>query len=289
MRYRRLPIEIESPEQMGYENLRCNLTESSRSDAPLGELARGLEDLALGYGDHAGLPRLRALVAQGEGLTAADVLATPGAAAALFIAATSLLKEGDRMLVARPNYATNIETPRALGCRVDFLDLTHENGWRVDPAEVERLMTPETRLVSLTCPHNPTGASMSEADLRRIVAAVEARGARLIFDETYRDMTFGAALPMAASLSPSAISVSSLSKTYGLPGIRAGWLACRDRDLMETFLAAKEQILICGSILDEELAARALESRAARLPAIRADVRARFEVVRDWMGGERRL
>ena len=290
MRYRRLPIEIESPEQMGYETLKHNLTESSCSDAELGSLAEGLERLLLAYGDHRGLPRLRALIAaQGEGVKADDVLVTPGAAAALFIVATALLEKGDEMLVVRPNYATNVETPEAIGCKVGYLDLRFEDGWRLDPAEVERRLTPRTKLVSLTTPHNPTGTVIPPADLKRIVSAVERAGARLLVDETYRDMTFGAPAPFAASMSPRVIGVSSLSKTYGLPGLRAGWIACRDAALMETFLAAKEQIVLCGSGLDEEVAARALERRAARLPGIKGEIAARFAAVKDWMEEETRL
>jgi aspartate/methionine/tyrosine aminotransferase len=105
----------------------------------------------------------------------------------------------------------------------------------------------------------------------------------MIFDETYRDMTFGDPLPMAASLSPRVIGVSSLSKTYGLPGIRIGWLACRDKTLMENFLAAKEQIVICGSTLDEEVGRRALAARERLLPPIKKTIRAHFEMVKAWM------
>lgn len=222
-------------------------------------------------------------------MTADDVLVTPGAAAALFIAATALLERGDRVLVARPNYATNIETPRALGCELDFLDLRLEDGFRLDPAEVERRLTPRTKLLSLTTPHNPSGTMMSEADLLRIVAAAERNGTRLLLDETYREMAYGRPLPTGASLSPSVISVSSLSKTYGLPGIRMGWLACRDRVLMETFLAAKEQIVICNSVLDEEIAARALEARETRLAPIKARIQEHFHIVRAWLAAEPRL
>jgi aspartate/methionine/tyrosine aminotransferase len=290
MRYRRLPIEIESPEQFGYGKIRCNLTESSFADAPLGELAKGLESLLLCYGDHAGLPRLRALVAEdNKPLTADDVLVTPGAAAALFIAATALLEKGDRVLVERPNYATNIETPRALGCAVDFLDLDVENGFRVTADMVRAKLTPKTKLVSITVPHNPSGSMLEEAELKAIVEAVERNGSRLLVDETYREMAYGRPLPLGATLSQSAISVCSLSKSFGLPGIRMGWLACRDRALMETFLAAKEQIVICNSILDEEIAARALEARFARLAPIKEKIREHFHIVRGWMASEPRL
>jgi aspartate/methionine/tyrosine aminotransferase len=91
---------------------------------------------------------------------------------------------------------------------------------------------------------------------------------------------------VAATLSERAVSVSSLSKTYGIPGIRTGWLVCRDAELMRTFLAAKEQIGICGSVVDEAIAARALAQREAWLAEVRPLIAARLQVVRDWIAGE---
>ncbi len=130
---------------------------------------------------------------------------------------------------------------------------------------------------------------MSEGDLRRLAGLVEAAGCRLLVDETYREMTFGEALPCAATLTPQAISVSSLSKTYGIPGIRTGWLIAQDRELMTTFLAAKEQIGICGSVVDEEIAARALGQRDAWLPEIHGRIAEALAVTRDWIAGEEYL
>ena len=117
MRYRRMPIEIESPEQLGYDTITNNLSESSVADR---RLARSRprsggrrRPLLLCYGDHLGDPPLReAIAAGGDGLGADDVLVTPGAAAALFATATSLLEPGDHVVVVRTNYATNLETPR---------------------------------------------------------------------------------------------------------------------------------------------------------------------------------
>jgi aspartate/methionine/tyrosine aminotransferase len=99
-------------------------------------------------------------------------------------------------------------------------------------------------------------------------------------------MTFGGPLPVAASLSERAISVSSLSKTYGLPGIRTGWLACRDRDLVERLLAAKEQVSITGSIVDETIALRARRMRDAWLPGIMAGIAEALAITRDWVAAD---
>ncbi len=291
MKYRRMPIEEESPEQFGYDRIRYNLTESSVRDRSLADLGIELRDLLLFYGDHAGNESFRDLVAEqsgGEpgGVSRDDVLVTAGAAQALFIIATTLLDKGDHLVVIRPNYATNIETPRAIEADVSFLDLTFEDGFRIDPEKLMALVTPRTKYVSVTLPHNPTGVMMDEADLRSLVGRVESAGCRLLVDETYREMTFGEPLPVAATLSERAISVSSLSKTYGIPGIRTGWLVCRDGELMKTFLAAKEQIGICGSVVDEEIAARALALREAWLAELRPLIAARLQVVKDWMDGE---
>ena len=287
MRYRRMPIEAESPEEFGYHRIRCNLAESSVSDASLALLGTDLGDLLLQYGDHRGLPELREHIASdGPGLEADDVLVTAGAAGALFLIATTLLGEGDHLVVVRPNYATNIETPRAIGADIAFVDLAFEEGWRIDPGRIAAAVTDRTRLVSITVPHNPTGRGMPEADLRAIVADCAARGVHLLVDETYREMTFGEPLPVAASLSERAISVSSLSKTYGLPGIRTGWLACRDRDLVERFLAAKEQVSITGSIVDETIALRARRMRAAWLPGIMAGIGEGLAITRAWVSSD---
>ena len=167
MDYRRMPIEAESPEQFGYDRIRFNLAESSVADTPLRDLDVSLDDLVLLYGDHLGRPGLRAAIAAGAaGVGPDDVLVTPGAAAALFIVATTLLKAGDHVVVARPNYATNLETPFAIGADISYLDLRYEGGWAVDPDRVASLMTPATKLVSITNPHNPTGQVIPEATVR---------------------------------------------------------------------------------------------------------------------------
>ena len=215
------------------------------------------------------------------------MLVTPGAAAALFIISTTLLRPGDHIIVARPNYATNLETPRAIGADISYLDLRHEDGWVVDPDRIAALLTPNTKLVSLTNPHNPTGQVMPEATVRAIVELVEAHPvARLLIDETYREMTFGGPQPVTAALSERAISVSSLSKADGLPGIRIGWLATRDWPLMERFIAAKEQILITNSVVDEAIAEVAMARRPERLPTILAGIHAALGITRDWMAAQ---
>ncbi len=284
-----MPIEVESPEQLGYDTITNNLSESSVADRRLSDLNLGfrpdLDDLLLCYGDHLGDPVLReAVAAGGEGLRADDVLVTPGAAAALFAVATSLLEPGDHVVVVRTNYATNLETPRAIGADIAIVDLEYDERWRLDIDRVAAVVRPgTTRLISVTCPHNPTGTMLDLASLHALVELAERSGAVLLVDETYRDLTHGEPLPMAATLSNRAISVSSMSKAYGLPGLRVGWAVCRDPQLAETLLAAKEQIVICGPTLDEAIAGRVLCDRDRILPPILDEVRTRLGIVRDWI------
>ena len=285
MHFRRMPIEVESPEQMGYDTIRNNLSESSYTDTLLRDtgIDTGLYDLLLAYGSHAGHEGLRQLIVKDTPLKKDDVLLTIGAAGALFIIATVLLEKGDEVVVVRPNYATNLETPRAIGATLKYIDLRFEEGFALDLDQVERAITPVTKYISVTYPHNPTGLCLTDGELRQLIALAERKGIRLLVDETYRDMVFGKPLPLAVEYSPHVISVSSLSKTYGLPGIRVGWIICRDPQLMETFLAAKEQIHICGPVLDEEIAYRYLQQKDRYLPPIRADIRQKFDIVKSWI------
>jgi aspartate/methionine/tyrosine aminotransferase len=289
MQYRRLPIEIESPEERGYATIRNNLTESSVPDLRLGDLGLDLDDLILAYGDHRGDPALRQAVADQAGgpVTPAHVVATPGAAGALFMVATTLLEPGDHLVVARTNYSTNIETPRLIGAESSYLDLRYEDGFELDLDRLSSLIRPRvTALVSLTYPHNPTGAMIGLDQLRSIIELVEAGGAWLLVDETYRELTHGEPLPVAATLSDRAISVCSLSKSYGLPGIRQGWITTRDPELLERLLAAKEQMVICGSALDEAVAAAVLARRDELLGPIRTLALDHLAVVSDWMAAQ---
>lgn len=287
MRYTRMPIEVESPEELGYSRIRYNLSESSIADRSLADLDLTIPNLTLLYGEHRGRESLRAAIVAGHAhLGARDVLITSGAAAALFIIATSLLSTADHLVVVRPNYATNLETPRAIGCDISFIDLTFENGFRLDIERLAAAITPRTRIVSVTCPHNPTGVMLSERELRELASLTAAKGCYLLVDETYRDLSYDAVLPLAASLGSHVISVSSLSKAYGVPGIRIGWLITSSPQLQEVFLAAKEQISICGSVIDEWIAEQVLTRRQEILEPTLTEMRARRELVADWIGNE---
>ncbi len=286
MQYNRMPIEVESPEMMGYEHIKYNLAESSVSDVNLSELNLHLNDLLLCYGHHIGKPELRNLIANlypGQ-LTADTILITPSAATALFIVNTAMLEKEDTLLVMRPNYATNIETPRAIGCRIEFIDLSFENNYQPDIESIRSQIDANTKMISITTPHNPTGVCFSEELIQQLIEIAEEKNIVLLIDETYKDLQFdGVQLPYYAAKSKQVVSVSSVSKAYGIPGVRIGWIACQNKALMQTFLAAKEQILICNSVVDEEIAYQFLLKRNDYLPSIQQRIQQNFNYLENYM------
>lgn len=286
MRYKRMPIEVESPEEFGYGKIQFNLSESSIEDQSLRSLGLTIPDLTLLYGEHRGSERLRNMIVEGTRLTANDVLITGGAAGALFIISTALLSANDHLVVVRPNYATNLETPRAIGCGVGFVDLRFERGFAIDFEEFERAITRQTRIISVTCPHNPTGVMFSADELQCLADLAASHGCLLMVDETYRDLSLNGSLPLAATLGKHVISVSSLSKAYGVPGIRVGWIINSDPSLQELFLAAKEQISICGSVVNEWIGEQILAQRGTFLERTLPEWRSRLTHVADWIDQE---
>src|SRR5437764_9379946 len=128
MHYKRMPIEKESPEEMGYTNIEFNLAESSVADLCFDELQITLNDLKLEYIGHRGKEAFRELIIKEfQNLSSRNVLITNGAAAALFIINTSLLNKEDHLIVVRPNYATNIKVPEPIGCKISYIDLDFDN------------------------------------------------------------------------------------------------------------------------------------------------------------------
>lgn len=285
-----MAIEIESPEEIGYDTIEYNLAESSVADAILSDLKLPDLNLKLAYTDHRGKKELRQLIAEeSNALNAGNVLITAGAAGALFIINTCLLSSSDHLIVLRPNYATNIETPRAIGCEIDYIDLHFETGWRIDFRKIEAAIKSNTKCISITTPHNPTGMLITEKELKDLIVLAEKHDIFILIDETYRNACYLTPYPVTAALSRKIISVNSISKAFGLPGLRIGWLITQNEVLMELFLAAKEMIHITNSALDEEIAYNFLIEREQHLTRINKGASANLEMVKDWLTTEKRL
>lgn len=290
MLYKRMPIEKESPEEKGYESILYNLAESSVTDLSFDELNIQLTGLKLEYIPHRGNVQLRQMLAmEAGGLHPSQVLLTNGACGALFIINTALLTPADHLIVVRPNYATNIEVPLTIGCPISYVNLQLDEGWRVSLGAIEAAITPATKLISITTPHNPTGMVMTQAELQALVHLAEEKGIYLLVDETYRDTCFTTPYPVVAAMSERVISVSSLSKAFGLPGLRIGWLITRNEGLMEQFLAAKEMIYISNAALDEEVATQFYRQKEKFATVINQRAMENFQNLCAWLQQERAL
>ncbi|HEX2304155.1 MAG TPA: aminotransferase class I/II-fold pyridoxal phosphate-dependent enzyme [Gaiella sp.] len=223
-----------------------------------------LEALSLGYTEVPGSAELRSAIAGlYEETGAVDVVALAAAEEGIFAVETALLGAGDHAVVETPCYESALALARQTGAEVDAWRRSYADGWAHDLDELERLLRPDTRLVYVNTPHNPTGTSMPGAVLTRVVELCAERGAVLFCDEVYRELEHDPAdrLPAACDLYERAVSLGSVSKTYGLPGLRTGWIACRDAGLRDAIVAVKLYTTICSSAPSELLAALALRHR----------------------------
>ena len=288
MWFKRMPLE-DWFDTYQYE-IAYDVGESAVKFHTFDELNIDLGRLPIRYGYHRGRPDLREVIAhQYEGLTADDIIVTTGASEANFATVSALVKPGDHVIVLHPNYPSLYEVPRSLGCDVSFLHLRHEANFALNLDELKRLITVKTKLISLTYPNNPTGAMISEEVLHEVVAFAESQNIFLLFDETYRELAYDKPLPWAASLSQKVISISSMSKSYGLPGIRIGWLAARAKIITDAVLAIREQVTITNGAISEEIALSVLQRKEDFLEKARAHVNYNFQLVSRWMEDQEAL
>jgi aspartate/methionine/tyrosine aminotransferase len=242
-----------------------------------------LGDLPLRYGHHRGSPELRELIAQDyEDFSSNQIVVTNGASEANFAVVASLVDTSDRVIVEHPNYPSLHEVPKSLNRRTDLLHLSFEEKFKPNLEKLESLITPQTKLITLTHPNNPTGSVITEKMLYEIIEIVEKHDAYLLFDETYRELSFNKPLPPAATLSPQAVSITSMSKAYGLPGIRIGWVAA-DKSIIDRVCAVREQLTICNSAISEEITINVLRRKQDFLKNVKNHVATNFEAVDEWI------
>jgi len=224
------------------------------------------EDLRLGYTESAGHPVLRAEIARMYPSLSPDDVLVAVPIEAIYVAMNTLLRPGDRVVALFPAYQALYEVARAIGCDVDVWPLTVRDGrWYADLDELARLITPRTRLLVVNFPHNPTGYLPTRATFDAIVALARKHDIYVFSDEMYRWLEHDPAqrLPALAEVYERGVTLSGLSKAFGLPGLRMGWLATQDRDLLARCLAFKDYTTICHSAPSEELAIIAVRAREA--------------------------
>jgi aspartate/methionine/tyrosine aminotransferase len=236
---------------------------------------RRWETLELGYTQTWGLPALREEIARTyDNLGPEDIVCFAGADEAIFHAMQALLDADSHAVVITPNYQAAEAVPDAIG-ETTGVPLRPENGWELDLDEVRAVLRPSTRVISVNFPNNPTGAVPDPATWQGLVTLCDERGIRLFSDEIYRGLEIPPQqqLPQAADLCPAALSLNAMSKAYGLPGLRIGWIACRDRHILSRLERAKHYTSICNSAPSEVLALIALRARERILARNRQIVR----------------
>ena len=222
------------------------------------------QDLRLGYTEAPGHPLLRReIAALYETADAPDVLVLSGAEEGIFALVNVLLEAGDHAIVTWPGYQSLYEVARACGADVTLHELREEVEWAIDVDALRGQVTPKTKLIVINAPHNPTGMLPDRSTFDAIVAIAAEAGAYLLVDEVYRYLEFDEAdrLPAGVDAGPHVISLGVMSKSFAMAGLRIGWLASRDRELLSRVAAFKDYTTICASAPSEILALIGLRAR----------------------------
>ena len=287
------PIFVMERWQSHHENeVEFNLAESGVQPITLAELQdmAGVDpvDTLLGYGHTDGSPLLRERIASMyPGAGAANVVATVGSAEANFLAMWRLVEPGDRVVVVRPTYEQTTGLASGLGAHVESVWLEEDRGWQPAAGAAAAAIQPGTRVVVVTNPNNPTAHPLAETAIAEIVEAAERVGAWILSDEVYAggELT-GEPTPSLWGRTDRVLVSASLSKAYGLPGLRLGWLLA-PTEYREELWARKDYTTIAPSPLCDRLGAAALEPevRARLLDRGRTILRENLEELETWAGG----
>lgn len=220
-------------------------------------------------------------IAHRYGVEPAQVTTAQGTSGANFLVCAALLEPGDDVLVERPGYDPLLGTPRLLGANTIRFDRDFDNGFLVDPERVRRAMTPRTKLIVVTTPHNPTSVITVIDALCHLGQIAEEAGAHVLVDEVYQD-AMDAAIPPAARHGDAFITTSSLTKSYGLAALRCGW-TISSPDVAARIRRARDVVDGTGSIVTERMAATAFAHLDALLARARRLLDTNLAIVQEFM------
>lgn len=253
------------------------------ANVPLTELA----DLRLGYTESQGDPELRATIADFYSrVTPDDVVVTNAPEEAIFLAMLALLKPGDPVVVQTPCYQSLFELAKYQGCDVRTWPMIEtDDGWQMDLDHLSSLVTEDTRLLVVNFPHNPTGYLPTASEFDAILDLVNRHGLWLFCDEMYRGLEYNVSdrLPSASDRYQRAVSLWGMSKTFGLAGLRIGWLATQDQQLVQSLLRLKDYTTICNSAPSEFLANMALKNAETIIQRNLGIIQTNLAYVREFM------
>jgi len=222
------------------------------------------EGMALGYTETYGAPDLRDTIAQTfQSQTTDNILCFAGASEGIFAANNVILDHDSHAIVITPNYQSHETLPLAI-CDATGVPLDPNDNWSLDIDRIKAAIRPNTRLLTINFPHNPTGAILPLDRYHALIDLCRHHGIYILHDEIFNGLgPSGAAhLPFIADLYERGLSLGVMSKSYGLPGLRIGWIACQDQDLLGRMERMKHYLSICNSGPSERLAKIALLHRA---------------------------
>jgi len=223
------------------------------------------QNLTLGYTEPQGLPLLRKGIASAQyhSLQSEHILCFAGAEDGMFCALHTLCEEGSHVIVFSPCYQSLLEIPVEKGAEVTEIVLKEENEWKIDLTELRAALKKNTKGIIINFPHNPTGQVITQQELQDLVDLCKEYDLWLFSDEVYRLLgkpNESWSNP-AAEIYNKAISVGVMSKAYGMPGLRIGWIACKDTNLLKKIEYVKHYTTICNSAPSEILALIALRNQ----------------------------
>jgi aspartate/methionine/tyrosine aminotransferase len=242
------------------------------------------ENLKLGYTDSSGHPVLREAIADIYKSVAADDILVVTPEEGIFLAMQALLGPGDHIVCTFPGYQSLYELARSMGCNVSLWKPDEERGWHFSLRRLENLIRDDTKMVIVNFPHNPTGYMPSHAGYTSLVDVVRQSGAYLFSDEMYRflELDREATLPAGCDVYRRAISLSGLSKSFGLPGLRIGWVATRDHNILEQMRLLRDYTTICNSAPSEILGLMAVRDRVNIIARQMARIRKNIKILDDF-------
>ena len=250
------------------------------------DLLRTEEIDNLGYTDSRGAHELRDAVAKlYPGRTTDNVLITTGAIEANYLVFMALLQPGDVVITEFPAYQQLYEVPRALGSEIKFWNLRSENNYRPDISELDTMMaTSAVKMIVINHPHNPTGASLDAGSMAAICEIAEQFDAVLVSDEVYRGLTLvdGITTPSAQLFSDKAITVGSMSKAFGLSGLRVGWIVGPE-DIIEKCWTIRDYTSICPPGPSQVMALSALKNMGTVMGRNTSLARKNFSILNQWI------
>lgn len=240
----------------------------------------------LDYGAIEGSAEFKRLVAGlYQNVVADNILQMNGATGGNFLALYALVKPGDHVISMLPSYQQLYDIPKSLGAKVDFVRLQEENDWDYDLEQLAQLVTPQTKLITLNSANNPTGTWLKRRQIERLAQIAASVSAYVLVDEVYEPLENRAEFISIADVYERGISVSSLSKTYSLPGLRIGWTAS-NKQIADLFRKYRDYTTICGGVLNDALAVHALKNKDKILARNKELVATNLQIVKQWVALE---